>query len=260
MGRRRLLASVGLTSLLCFGMLGLAVGFSWSPHLGLDLEGRLSVVFKPNHTVANSTLQTAANIMIDRSNGLGVSGSDITTQGGDIIVQMPGIKGSPSGFSTSSARPPSSTSVLLLCDAGLQRAEGEEERDEGDFRRRLQDPHPGARIPLHDGVLRLVGRRRLRPRRLRHRPRLRELPVDLDRGRHEVQARQRHFQLGRPGYAPYVLGPALATGTIISNAYSQLSETGQSEVIFDLTGSGTTIFNKIAATYYHELRRQRPRR
>jgi hypothetical protein len=50
-GRRRLLASVGLTSLLCFGMLALAVGLSWSPHLGLDLEGGLSVVFTPNQKV-----------------------------------------------------------------------------------------------------------------------------------------------------------------------------------------------------------------
>ena len=61
------------------------------------------------------------------------------------------------------------------------------------------------------------------------------------------------FNSGVPGTPRYVLGPALATGTIISNAYSQLSATGQWEVVFDLTGSGTTTFNKIAATYYHEL-------
>jgi len=91
-GRHRLLASVGLTSLLCFGMLGLAVGLNWSPHLGLDLEGGLSVVFTPTQRVPMATLQNAANIMNQRANGLGVSQPNIITQGNEIVVQMPGVK------------------------------------------------------------------------------------------------------------------------------------------------------------------------
>jgi preprotein translocase subunit SecD len=51
----------------------------------------------------------------------------------------------------------------------------------------------------------------------------------------------------------YVLGPSLANGTIIKGANAVLGETGGWEVDFTLTGSGGTIFNKIAATYYHAL-------
>lgn len=49
------------------------------------------------------------------------------------------------------------------------------------------------------------------------------------------------------------LGPVLANGTIISNAYPQNVSTGW-QVVFDLTSSGTTIFNqKIAGPNYHYL-------
>jgi len=54
--------------MVCFGMLALALGFGWSPKLGLDLEGGLSAVFKPNKTVSTATLQDVVNIMTLRVN------------------------------------------------------------------------------------------------------------------------------------------------------------------------------------------------
>ena len=60
---RRLLVSVIASSVVCFGMLALALGFGWSPKLGLDLEGGLSAVFKPDKPVSTATLQDVANIM-----------------------------------------------------------------------------------------------------------------------------------------------------------------------------------------------------
>lgn len=110
MGRRRLLASVLLTSLACFGMLVLAVGLGWSPHLGLDLEGGLSVVYQPAHPVSKATLQDVANIMVNRADALGLAQPNITTQGNEVVVQLPGIK-IPTAPLPSSAPPPSCSSV-----------------------------------------------------------------------------------------------------------------------------------------------------
>src|ERR1700678_679541 len=90
--RRSLLVSVVATSLACFAVLGIALGLGWSPKLGLDLEGGLQVVYTPAQKVSTSKLQTAATIMTNRANGLGVSGSSVTTQGDQIVVEIPGIK------------------------------------------------------------------------------------------------------------------------------------------------------------------------
>ena len=93
---RRFLLSVILCTVACFGMLGLALGFGWSPKLGLDLQGGLSVVYKPvpsaSEKLTPSTLQTVANIMSARIGAFGVSQPNITVQGGDIVVQLPGVK------------------------------------------------------------------------------------------------------------------------------------------------------------------------
>jgi len=249
-GRRRLLASVGLTSLLCFGMLGLAVGMRWSPHLGLDLEGGLSVVYTPNQRVSSATLQNAANIMTERADALGVTQPNITTQGNEIVVQMPGVKnpkrilaiigttaqlffrpvlcGAPAYSAPAKAAkkaknayttPPKCSSSYLYTSAYYSAANG------GTY-----DPGVYSVDPVYASY--------------------KTTPITED-------AKYEHKNVIFPSHsdlAPrFVLGPALATGQIIKGAYGTLSPTGQWEVLFTLTGPGTTAFNKIAATYYHAL-------
>ena len=252
MGRRRLLASVGLTSLLCFGMLGLAVGLRWSPHLGLDLEGGLSVVYTPNQKVSTTTLQNAANIMTERADALGVTQPNITTQGNEIIVQMPGVKnpkrildvigttaqlyfrpvlcGAPkyTGPTKASGKqkkvpyrtPPSCASPYLYSSSYYVSTGG------GSY-----DPGPYAVDPAYASY--------------------KNTPITLDNHyKHENVI----FPAGRQADAPrYVLGPTLADGTIIKGAYAALSQEGSWQVNFNLTGPGTTAFNKIATAYYHAL-------
>jgi preprotein translocase subunit SecD len=252
-GRRRLLASVGLTSLVCIGMLGLALGLNWSPHLGLDLQGGLSVVFKPNHRVSNSTLQNAANIMIERSNGLGVSGSDITTQGGDIVVQMPGVKDPQRILSVIGTTAQLYFRPVLCGAAAYTPATGTTSSTKSD--------NAGYKIPPTCGT----------PYRYTSAYYSSSNGGTYDPGVYAIDpayahykstsvaddAKYRHdnviFDSGSSLAPRYVLGPVLANGTILSNAYATLNTTGQWEVEFTLTGSGTTIFNKIAATYYHAL-------
>ena len=90
--RRSLLLSVVLVCLVCFGALGGVIVAGWSPKLGLDLEGGLSVVFQPAQKATATQLQTVVGIMQARANGLGLSSPNIGTQGNNIVVQLPGVK------------------------------------------------------------------------------------------------------------------------------------------------------------------------
>jgi preprotein translocase subunit SecD len=78
--------------LVCFGALGGVIAAGWSPKLGLDLEGGLSVVFQPAQKATPAQLQTVVAIMQARANGLGLSSPNIGTQGSNIVVQLPGVK------------------------------------------------------------------------------------------------------------------------------------------------------------------------
>jgi preprotein translocase subunit SecD len=90
--RRGLLTSVILVCLICFGSLGGVLAAGWSPKLGLDLEGGLSVVFQPVHKATPAQLQTVVAIMQNRANGMGLSNPNIGSQGNNIVVQLPGVK------------------------------------------------------------------------------------------------------------------------------------------------------------------------
>ncbi len=68
------------------------------PNLGLDLQGGVSVVLKPvskdnaNKSVPKEALEQTREIISKRVNGIGVGEPDITIQGSNIVVQLPGIK------------------------------------------------------------------------------------------------------------------------------------------------------------------------
>jgi preprotein translocase subunit SecD len=71
-------------------LVGLLTG-TLSPTLGLDLEGGVSVILKaPDGTSANTMEQARANID-RRVNALGVAEPDISVQGTNIEVQLPGL-------------------------------------------------------------------------------------------------------------------------------------------------------------------------
>lgn len=100
---RKLLLSVVLTCLVCFGALAGVLAANWKPLLGLDLRGGLSVVYCPaakNSTtkcaagkaVSAQKLDTAVSILDNRANAFGVSQPNINLQGNDVVVQLPGVK------------------------------------------------------------------------------------------------------------------------------------------------------------------------
>jgi preprotein translocase subunit SecD len=75
--------------------LGLFLGPSTTPRLGLDLRGGTQVILQatPLHSqkLTTGALSQAVNIIRNRVNGAGVAGATISTQGSnDIIVSAPG--------------------------------------------------------------------------------------------------------------------------------------------------------------------------
>src|ERR1043165_2344901 len=62
------------------------------PQLGLDLQGGLSVVLFPVKGSDLSTLDTAVQIIRNRVDGLGIAEPEVSRQGREISVDLPGVK------------------------------------------------------------------------------------------------------------------------------------------------------------------------
>ncbi|HEY1826821.1 MAG TPA: hypothetical protein VGF87_02315, partial [Acidimicrobiales bacterium] len=97
--RRNMLVSVLIVIGLSLASFGGVFAAKWSPRLGLDLAGGLSVVYQTEHKVSDTQLQEAVNILNDRVNGLGVSGATVGSVAGtggtqQIAVSIPGVKNS----------------------------------------------------------------------------------------------------------------------------------------------------------------------
>jgi preprotein translocase subunit SecD len=72
--------------------LGLTVGMNKEPVLGLDLQGGISVVLAPVGNFRPSGLDVAVDIIRNRVDSLGVAEPEISRQGDNIVVDLPGVK------------------------------------------------------------------------------------------------------------------------------------------------------------------------
>src|SRR5438046_2305727 len=65
-----------------------------TPQLGLDLQGGISVVLAPKSgaKVKSDALGQAVNIIRNRVDSLGVAEPEVSRQGNNIIVDLPGVK------------------------------------------------------------------------------------------------------------------------------------------------------------------------
>ncbi|MEI7883027.1 MAG: hypothetical protein WCI32_05785, partial [Actinomycetota bacterium] len=61
------------------------------PALGLDLQGGASVTLQPEGEFTASALSQAVDIISQRVNALGVSEPEITRQGNNVVVNLPGV-------------------------------------------------------------------------------------------------------------------------------------------------------------------------
>ena len=90
--RRKIVLPLIFIMTLAYGGLAVTLLTGHSPQLGLDLQGGVSVVLAPTGKATGDQLDQSLNIIRSRVDALGVAEPDITRQGQDIVVQLPGVK------------------------------------------------------------------------------------------------------------------------------------------------------------------------
>ena len=88
--RRKLVYVIGIFVVAAAGVVYTVVSGN-EPLLGLDLQGGASVVLEPTRAAEPEELDVAVEIIRNRVDGLGVAEPEISTQGGNILVQLPGV-------------------------------------------------------------------------------------------------------------------------------------------------------------------------
>ena len=73
-------------------LVGITVVQGNAPLLGLDLQGGISVVLQPVGEVKPGSIDVAVDIIRSRVDGLGVAEPEISRQGGNIVVDLPGVE------------------------------------------------------------------------------------------------------------------------------------------------------------------------
>jgi preprotein translocase subunit SecD len=72
--------------------MGAVVATNTTPQLGLDLQGGVSVVLAPKDKAKPDALTKAVDIIRSRVDSLGVAEPEISRQGENIIIDLPGVK------------------------------------------------------------------------------------------------------------------------------------------------------------------------
>ncbi len=253
--QRSLVISFIVVVVVSLGSLAATLAVRWSPSLGLDLAGGLSVVYKPAHKISQSDLNQTVSIITNRVDGLGVSGATVGTQGGDILVQVPGVKtgrqilrtigetaqlyfrpalcGAPaySGKSPRSAKAP--TSALPPCSAAsalTKTAIGVTSTGSGTstYTSRLSSIPPDAALARYPSTKATKDTKSATVL----------LPV---------------VNSGAGQYARYLLGPATVTGHAIASAVAQQTQLGKWVVSYSLTASGTPKWEALAQKSFHQI-------
>src|ERR1700760_1844904 len=87
-----------IVSVVALALFVLTLALGDKPGLGLDLRGGISVVLQPvvngqpAKKVPADSLEQTKQIIENRVNAIGATEPDITVQGKDILVQLPGVK------------------------------------------------------------------------------------------------------------------------------------------------------------------------
>ncbi len=89
--RGRMRATLIVSVLITFSLLAWVVVAGYTPKLGLDLAGGTSVVLTAPSGTDSEVLDKAADVIRLRTDGLGVAEPEITVEGSNIVVQLPGL-------------------------------------------------------------------------------------------------------------------------------------------------------------------------
>ena len=203
MRRRSYWVPLLVTLALAAGSMAAVLGFGYRPVLGLDLRGGVSVALKPARPVSKDIINQAKNIITNRVDALGVAEPDITLQGSDIVVELPGVKNTQEALKLIGQ-------TAQLTFRPVVEASGQQE---------IFAPTNGKCVA----------------------------PTTLPAGQAVFP-----LQTANNPTECFVVGTKLLDGTIIHSATAALSSTGQWQVNFTTTSSGSSAFDAMAAQEYHQ--------
>lgn len=92
MNVRKYVIMFTLASVIIIGTFAATLATGGSPLLGLDLQGGLSVTLTAPSNATSDQVAEAVNIMRERVDSLGVAEPEISQQGKQVIVELPGVK------------------------------------------------------------------------------------------------------------------------------------------------------------------------
>jgi preprotein translocase subunit SecD len=211
MRRNQALSLLGIV-VVAAGALILTLATGKRPLLGLDLRGGASVVLHPTTPTDSDKLNQAISIIRTRVDALGVAEPDISRQGNDILVQLPGIKDTERALSIVGQTAQLTLRPVLNANPQIT------DTKLVDLLAAACDPkgHPNVDLPPNDATGTVV------------------LPVCDAKTNAVARADQ--------------LGQVVAQGNVISSA-SAVFDTSKSAwaVNFTLTGTGSKQFDDIAA-------------
>jgi preprotein translocase subunit SecD len=242
---------VSLLSVVLISVIALAavLAAGWSPKLGLDLDGGLSVVYQTHTPVTQAQLDTVNTILNERVNAGGASGATVSNQGkNQITVDIPGEKNAQAtlrnlgntaqlffrpalcyapSFSVAKGKTPS-TGPLPTCAAATQLTAANLQVTPNNSVQGYSGP---ANVP--------------------------EDPTFASYKSTSSYTDNKNDTVLLPGTAAsgagrYVLGPAQMTGTAVKSASAQLNQ-GQWAVNLVLTGPGAKTWDDLAKQQFHAI-------
>jgi preprotein translocase subunit SecD len=223
----------------------------WTPRLGLDLAGGLSVVYQTSRTVSQSTLAETVDILNNRVNGLGVSGAEVSTTGNnEISVSVPGVKDAAQVL-TDIGQTAQLYFRPVLCYAPLYSTAKAKRVAKVPTPKSLPTSCPPAYQLVTSNLTGNPNRGNGVEYEVPPDPSLSAYPTSLgdNPGSYVLQK-----GLPSSGFPyRYLEGPAEIHGAAVETAQAELSQTGQWVVTMTLTDAGSKEWNTMTTKYFHEI-------
>lgn len=231
--RRSQIVSLLLAILIGFGSLAAVLAAGWAPVLGVQLQGGVEVLLRPTAPADDEQLDRAIEIIRSRVDALGVAEPDITRQGEQVVVQLPGVKDKQRAVDLVGQTAELRFRPVQLTFNPFDEAEFRSALDLADaYNGSLE---PDAAIPADEAAADDAE------------PIEAEAPVRFTEA--EDDRADRAVVLSDRGqFVGYVLGPAELTGEAVAEAAATFNN--EWVVNVDLTDEGAVGFDEIAARYF----------
>ena len=226
--RRSQIVSLLVAILIGFGSLAGVLAAGWAPVLGVQLQGGVEVLLRPTSPTDDEQMDRAIEIIRSRVDALGVAEPDITRQGEQVVIQLPGVKDKQRAVDLVGQTAELRFRPVLLNFSLFDEAEFRAAIDFADAYNGAIDPE-GEDIAADPNVIEIE-----------------ELP-DFTLPEDDVADRAVVLP-GRGEPVGYVLGPAELTGEAVSEAAATFNN--EWVVNLDLTDEGAVGFDEIAARYF----------